>query len=456
MQVTFYTFAKKINSTARPSSGGTALNCQLKQPTGTSNPVLIVQGFNFSWNYCYIPAWGRYYFFDEPTILTGVRVEIQCSCDVLATYKTNIQSYNAFVERSASRRTEFVNDGLVSNTLDIVSQSEKDTALPEPFSMTGSYILRVVNDTSSPTGLATYSLSASDLKSVFSFMFNDGSYGDSLKDQIVKTFFNPFQYVVSLMWIPISYDWLNGKAGTIEAVQFGWWKCDHLVTRIDHESYTGFSMQKAVTLPSNIYSDFRKYHPAFSSYYIYLPGLGTFPMNASEIENGISVTLTIDVISGVGMYTLTETADGSAGNVIATYKFQAGVPVQIGQVSANVNSIAGDSTAGISSAVSGNYAGAALSGFNAVQNITSPTPSVNGTQGGKYILTAFSQVRVTCLNYGSCDIPNTVAGRPLNRNITLSNLSGFCKCAGASVPIAGYSGEKEAVDNYLNEGFYLE
>ena len=68
--VTFFNFAKKDNSTARPPAGsGTTLKCAIKTPSSILSPVVEVSGDLFpgnqypTWNYAHIPAFnGRRYF----------------------------------------------------------------------------------------------------------------------------------------------------------------------------------------------------------------------------------------------------------------------------------------------------------------------------------------------------------------------------------------------------------
>ena len=54
-------------------------------------------------NYLHCSAYGRYYFIDSVTTLTGGRMAIKCSVDVLQTYATGIKNSNATVIRAASK-----------------------------------------------------------------------------------------------------------------------------------------------------------------------------------------------------------------------------------------------------------------------------------------------------------------------------------------------------------------
>lgn len=66
--------------------------CEIKGESSIINPVLILQ-YNeqlFASNYVYIPAWSRYYFIDDVRVLTGGRVEVSLSVDVLESFKDAI------------------------------------------------------------------------------------------------------------------------------------------------------------------------------------------------------------------------------------------------------------------------------------------------------------------------------------------------------------------------------
>ena len=47
-------------------------------------------------------------------------------------------------------------------------------------------------------------------------------------------------------------------------------------------------------------------------------------------------------------------------------------------------------------------------------------------------------------------------GRPTMKPVLLSTLSGFCQCANAHIEAAATAGELDAIDYYLNSGFFIE
>lgn len=61
-------------------------------------------------NYCYIADYGRYYFVNTPTLLTGGEMLLSCEIDVLSTWAQYVNNIATLIERQ-----EFVNSPLVSD-----------------------------------------------------------------------------------------------------------------------------------------------------------------------------------------------------------------------------------------------------------------------------------------------------------------------------------------------------
>ena len=64
-------------------------------------PVFVVDGDYTAYNYCYIPEFGRFYFITEQIAKTGSITEIRMQVDVLQSWKTQIETNEAVIERSA-------------------------------------------------------------------------------------------------------------------------------------------------------------------------------------------------------------------------------------------------------------------------------------------------------------------------------------------------------------------
>ena len=114
MNITFYSFAKKANSTKQPpANSGTVLSCQLKADTDMLNPTLVINNtplaWNPIWNYCYIPGFKRYYFINSWTWRNGIW-ECGCTVDALASWKTDIGNNIEYILRTDS--TVVYNDAI--------------------------------------------------------------------------------------------------------------------------------------------------------------------------------------------------------------------------------------------------------------------------------------------------------------------------------------------------------
>lgn len=464
MEVRFYVFSKQKNSTARPKSDPTkTIDCQLKEPTNIMHPIIIVP-YNISYvvNYAYIPIFKRYYYVTDITYLTGNRIEAQFEVDVLATYKDNISSYSCFVERSASNYNLYMDDNLVSNTENIGPSSPDRVGItnfqyPYDYGEGGTFYMRVVNNDASKEGIPIYALNASQLKKVLNFMFSEANYKDMLSDEVVKSFFNPFQYIVSLMWVPIDPSYFDKL--TKHNVLFGWWD-----TGVNAAYGVGdilISNQK-INMPENPYAetDFRRYSSRFSQYSMYIPGVGSInlPTEIATSPSGLYMTLYFDATTGQAEY---QFSLGSAENfnVIMSFKTQLGAPIQIGQMGASLPGVVSGGGSAIGSLLSGNIGGVIKGLVDSAKSSFSPAPSIIGTTGARTIIEDNTAIEVTVYTRGSGDIPQNQAGRPCYKSLRLGSLSGFVKCGNASIMLseaAAFSSEIDQVNSYLNSGFYME
>ena len=64
-------------------------------------PKFVLEADTLAYNYCYIPDFGRFYYVTKQLIKTGSLTEIHLQCDVLQSWKTQILSNEAVIERSA-------------------------------------------------------------------------------------------------------------------------------------------------------------------------------------------------------------------------------------------------------------------------------------------------------------------------------------------------------------------
>lgn len=460
VSITLYkNFSKKRNSTKQPT-GGTTANVVFKDKCSIDNPIFLIDGVDLAYNY--LKFNDTYYFIDDIILSNNKIYELHCSKDVLATYKTAIGSYNAFVERSASAYDNKINDRLLSSTQQITNSAVGATSVG--LSSSGCYIFRTIGcDSNYNTGLFLYA--TNDLE-VVGEIYDNTAYGvtQTVIDQIVQSLgmsaLDTSQYLQSVMWVP--YDIANLAGSSTNEIVLGFYQADVTGRGVKQLSITSKGTATSLVLPTNAYSDFRAGNPQFSVYNLYLPGVGTVGLDSLHASRGtVTISIDVDLISGAVAYVLKHV---NSGCIIATFTGQLGVDIPLVSTAVNsagaVESFAGTAATVAAAIASENYFGAAAAAVggtvSTVNTLTSAQGSLNGYTGNIGFAKSHHQVLCSVVNYGSKSFPDSVAGRPLYEYRTISTLSGYIKCGAASIDIPGEGPDKDAVNAYLNSGFYYE
>ena len=96
---------KTYNGTLRESSSITNPSITIEEPTTT----LV------GYNYCYIPAWNRYYFITDIVAVSSFLWEVSMRVDVLNTFKTEIKQQKGLIARSSFGNRYLVDDKATFN-----------------------------------------------------------------------------------------------------------------------------------------------------------------------------------------------------------------------------------------------------------------------------------------------------------------------------------------------------
>ena len=446
-EIVLYHFSKRKNSTKRPTGQGTEVPCLLKSATTFQNPMFILQKpMNDMLQFNYAKWADHYYFIDSTTSINAGQTEISCTEDVLATYKNEISNYTCFIERS-SNQTTLANDTMYIPTNDWVlstrNVSHKEKIMTSTYSQ--QYIIRVV----SRTGVASYYINGNQLNNLLDYMYTESNFTDVITDAITKLMFDPFKYIVDLKWIPFvdsAFDNSND-----EAIQLGFWDSGVTAKRIDEDTVVNFSYSFAFDNPLYAITDFRYYSPSFSNYFIKLPFIGVVALNPYKIDESVNALYQFDATSGLCNVFLQ-----SKKVVFASYQFQLSVPVQIGYASTNIAQLTTSAVSLVGAGLQGNIAQGISSGIEAGRSITAPEVSMLGTIGNisnilNNQILEFNSYACTSIN------PDGASEGYADGTVrSISGLSGYIKCRNASIEISGFTGDQEAVNNYLNSGFYYE
>ena len=103
MDITLYKNNSEKNKISKSLSNGHTLTGTLRNESNVVNPTIIINIDNpTSYNYAYIPMFGRYYFItDFVSLRTGIW-QINLKSDVLMSFKNSILSSRALIQNTQS------------------------------------------------------------------------------------------------------------------------------------------------------------------------------------------------------------------------------------------------------------------------------------------------------------------------------------------------------------------
>lgn len=445
-EIILFHFSKRKNSTKRPTGQGTTVPCLLKSNTTFQNPVFKLKlTLDSALQFNYLKWADHYYFINSTVSLNNDMVEISASEDMLATYRTEINNYTCFIERSAKQNT-LANDSMYIPTNDWVSQS---TIVGQPINtfVNGydrNYLLRTI----SVEGISTYYVTGRQLDELMEFMYTYGSIQDVIESALTRLLFNPFQYIVDLKWLPFR---LSAFLNIGDNIKFGYWDSNVTAALINDATCT-FSYDLSLGNPLYADTDFRFYNASFSKYSVKLPFVGVIPINPTKTHKGqLKATYNFDAVSGMADVWVT-----SGSDEYAYFQCQLAVPVQIGYATANIGQLTTNLIDVGTSLASGNPIGAITNTLGAFHSVTSPEPNMVGTVGNIASILNNMDAKSICYACTSIDPDGASEGYVDGTVRSISALSGFIKCRNASIQIAGFEGDQEQVNSYLNNGFYFE
>lgn len=476
--VILYSFAKKENSTAQPSSG-TTYNCQLKAPCGILNPEILLDiGLSSapSANYAYIASFKRYYWIKEWTN-EGPLWRASLECDVLASYKSQIGSASLYALRSSYTYNGDIVDALYPCKAN-VSQNVYDFGplfLQSPPSG-GLFCVGIVasganiSDSAARVGsLKYYLMDNAGLTTLVYALLDTATLenmgtGFSTTDasmELQKSLIDPLGYIKSCIWLPITgTDFTPSITLSNQTVYLNGWAVTGVhCAPVDKVIV---SKQTTVSVPQ---------HPDAATRGGYLNGPGYTQMwltaapygqiaidaNITAYESNMEVAESIDVMTGQGMLYIK-----SGGLIIAQNKAMRGVSIQLSQIATDyigtASSMAGGAAGAIGAAMMGDIAGAigaAVGGIANAAKAAAPKLSSAGGGGGTFL----DNINVWSLNYmhfRPVADDNSHHGRPLCQNITVSGYPGYLLIQDADIAIAATADELSKIRAYLEGGFYYE
>ena len=473
MEAVFYTFSKKENSTAQPS-GGVSKNVHLKAGCSALNPTISLEwpggGAPASYNYMYLPDFGRHYYVENWT-WEGRLWTCTGRVDVLASWKSQIGAASKYVIRAAA-----------DHNYDLVDLKYPPkfpfTATAFPFTnviswaqtfAAGQYIVSVVgtNDDFGVGGSSYYAISAQDLDQLISSAFTEtsnmwsapltaGGLEDTLADyglKFFKSIANPAQFINSIYWVPFKVSGATARPLKLGDLQT--WASAHPLT--DPITTITFSWG----LPGSGGGPAQYAVEPFASYRLYLPPFGSFDLDARMMRQyrGIEGKIMVDVTNGESILEVSPLGGDGSPMIIASASI--GTPIKIsgsnvdyaGVERASLVAAGGAAKSLLSLDLVGAATGAAVGIIDAAR-AGAPSATNGGYGGGLAALRSWRGVVVSTMECAQQDPADQ--GYALMEVRQLSTLAGYILCADGEISAPATKAELEEIRSYMTGGFYYE
>ena len=444
MDIVFYKFTKKENSTARPQGRGFAVAGILNENTSIISPSLSIKfGVDITgYNYAYIPDFKRFYKIVSWGYALGLwRCDLYV--DALASYKPEIGAMNSYILRSASESNGNIIDGLYPTT----PQTGILESTAESVFNANQFIIHYVGK----SGMKAVLMSKNALVTLCESLWNSWGNIDGMNDAFAAIA-DPFQYVngIQKTYAPIGF-WGGSGATTVVLGTVDTGAGGQDVTDSVGKASVSLSVPKH---PQSTDRPYLKASP-FSVYSIRIPGVGwiTLPSEALYNASGVTVKFYAEPASG------NMRADVCVGSsVIASGTGKVNTDWGLAGVSSSpgVGGLLGKAVGALGSGILGDLANFIGAGAGILDAAGSATATVQQS-GGMSGCVGMNEPLLLQLKYQTAVTDNVEDhGRPLMAFRDINKLSGFVQCEGAHFEGVCTQTEQEMIDNALNGGFFYE
>lgn len=492
LSVYFANVSKRRNSTLQGTFTD-EFTLVLKEATSIDRPTFIVHAATFNYN---VAKWdSRYYFIDDVTSVGNERWAVSCVLDVLATYKSEILASTQFVSYSSHNSSNWLPDTRIPMLTETNVAKNSVSFAQFDQNRTGFYVLTVVgqsNDSGTDVsyGCVSYAVRRQDIVNLLDRIndWSDDAIDDifneqydwnnhpeqSLAEMLTRTGFIGNAYaeapscIRSCIWVPFDMAIFTSGQGGGRTIYLGSFNTGVAAIPVK----TGDVRVQNVSIPWH-FADWRR--GVCEDLYLYLPFVGVVGMSTDSLvgESTIDIYCSVNALDGSVAYC----AYANSGQFIGTYGGQcaSNYPIGISQ-QASAGAIAQTAIAGVEKTVNSavqstlspismgaTVAATALNGIETAYNIADTAMSrhntcIGGVGGGTgaglpldgWIFSVWHD-----LNVAPASMAATM-GRPTMKPMSLSSLTGFCQCANAHVAAPAQAAELDAIDRYLNSGFYIE
>lgn len=466
MQAIFYQFAKRTNSTKRPS-GGQEFGIDLKAPCNIIDPEIKIatQSDPTGHNYCYLPTFSRYYWVKNWTYADGLW-NASLTVDTLASYRDQIGNSTEYVTRSSAQYNGTISDGLYPATAKVQTVT---TAFQGGFAETisgGFFVIGFIAKAANSIGAVTYVvITPSNAKKLSAKLLTNVSYlnidNAEISDNLTKILFNPYQYIVSCNYFPFGIAEITAHLPLVSSVDVGWWSVD-VPCWILGEDNNNLTKSVSVGIPKHPQAASRGGYcnaSPYTDYTIFLQPFGVIPLDASKLWGAatLSIQYTVDLFTGdsiLRMFTDTN-------QLVHETTAKLGVPIQLSNITFDVPSGGGLLQTGIAAAFGGLQAALSGGSFsdvgNGILNAAQATNADVASKGATGSTIAFDAIPYMVARFKILvDDNNEHHGRPLCKRVQLSTIPGFIMVGDPDIALNATAAEIDSVKSYLKNGFFLE
>lgn len=237
--VVFYTYAKRQSSTATPSSGGKTISCMANNPLEVLAPEISLdwrseEGTPTAYNYCHIPAFGRWYHITGWTHREGLWWAA-LRVDALASWKSALGAQSIYVYRASAAFNGRINDTLYPTTarfrrfrVTLPRMWSYGGATPMIEANGGYFVLGIIGQGTT----RYYAMTTAELTTFLNAIFNDTYYTAVLGEfgareyPEAKVAIDPLQYISSVRFWPCGFAppsnaWALHITGQVGAIAVG-------------------------------------------------------------------------------------------------------------------------------------------------------------------------------------------------------------------------------------------
>lgn len=473
IDITFYNFSKKFNSTKRPDVSGTTYKCNLIDDCSIINPRVVIVGADNSFNpmrlnYAFIASFDRHYYVNDWTYSNRTWIA-SLNVDFLASWRNGIGSSQQFVERSSAKfNEEFIDNAYLTKSIPNVVNT-----LPNEYSLAkepvdGIIVVQILNKPSRylPNAELSYALTVLEWQQLY------GKLWDAYREQEVTDTATPLSTVLRAFWLPISLLDLSGgeNVTSIEFPQYG-------VIQQTAKSFPIQVVRKTLVfeLPNHpqklVLGKYLNAAP-YTRRTLIFPYIGRIAIDPASTSKGlgtldkprIELDMHIDAYTGKTYYFL---------NAVENYNFYSGeadisIDLVIAQrtndprgIADNITSAVSNVGAGVAtSLITGNPLSAIWSLPAATNGILNavwaslPQISISGTRGSFGLISFEPIIKSEFFLIEDWDFNRF--GRPYGKRETISNIPGFIKTVSANISLNATDYELERILATMDGGFYYE